>query len=93
MTRFVVIATTVRGKVDPPELLDAAGQWLANEEAEKSDLADVKVLRYRATVAYRFERDRELTAPEIARLQPQQTAAERRGCAVNRMCDLARMAG
>jgi hypothetical protein len=68
MKRFVVIATANRGAVDPHEPLDDAGQWLANMEAEASDLKDVDLLRRRATSGFQWERDPLPKPEEIARL-------------------------
>ena len=66
MRRFVVIATANRGAVDPPEPLDAAGQYAANLEADIGDRQDRKELQRRATLGYQIERDRPLTRAECA---------------------------
>jgi hypothetical protein len=66
MRHFVVISTTLRGIVFPPEPLDAAGQYAANLEADIGDQQDRKELQRRATLGYQIERDRPLTRAEGA---------------------------
>ena len=56
MIRFVVIWTLQRGILDPPELLDDAGQCLANLEAQNDAQAVYRSVRY--------ERDPPLTAEQ-----------------------------
>jgi hypothetical protein len=46
VTRFVVISTTLRGVVDPPEPLDAAGQREANLEAQNDAQTAYRSVRY-----------------------------------------------
>lgn len=69
MTRYVVIATTVRGVVDPPEPLDEANQWRVNVHAEAVDAVDRDTLRRRATATFQRERDRRMTPDEEKRLR------------------------
>jgi hypothetical protein len=66
MTRFVAICSLKRGNIDPPEPLDAEGQYAANLEADIGDQQDRKELQRRATLGYQIERDRPLTRAECA---------------------------
>lgn len=56
MTRYVVIWSLMRGSIDPPELLDDAGQYAANLEAQNDAQAAYRSVRY--------ERDPPLTAEQ-----------------------------
>jgi len=57
MTRYVAIWSLKRGNIDPPELLDDAGQYRANVEANLCDRQDMETLRRRATYGFKLERD------------------------------------
>lgn len=56
MKRFAVIATTNRGPIDPPELLDERSQWLANIQFALDQDEDQRV-RARRRAHYLTERD------------------------------------
>ena len=56
MTRFVAVWSLQRGIIDPPEPLDAAGQYAANLEAQNDAQAAYRSVRY--------ERDPPLTAEQ-----------------------------
>lgn len=64
MTRYVAVWTLQRGIIDPPEPLDAGGQYAANLQAEICDQQDCKKLQRRATFGYQIERDPPLTRAE-----------------------------
>jgi hypothetical protein len=66
MRRFVAVWSLTRGIINPPEPLDAAGQYAANLEADIGDQQDRKELQRRATLRYQIERDRPLTRAECA---------------------------
>jgi hypothetical protein len=70
MTRFVVIATAMRGAVNPPEPLGDAEQYRANMAAQTQDAADDDSLLRRATMHVQLERDPILTTREIYRRKP-----------------------
>ena len=56
MTRYVAIWSLKRGNIDPPELLDDAGQYAANLEVQDDAQAAYRSVRY--------ERDPPLTAEQ-----------------------------
>jgi hypothetical protein len=76
MRRFVVIATTVRGRLVLYEELDSAGQWEANRRADLDDEMDRSLLRGRATAGARLERDKPIRRGEDWPARKPPTAAE-----------------
>lgn len=64
-----MIATTLRGSVEPFEPLAPADQWAAAARELVDEAADRDTCRDRATAAYRFERDPVPSDAEILKLK------------------------
>lgn len=67
MRRFVVIATTWRGDVSPPEPLDAEGQYLAGIQEELDEGADRLAIARRIAQPFMRERDPEMSVAQALR--------------------------